>query len=130
MIPKWLLNKPFSPLLKYLYSPLSCYWCTGPPLILQRQKPTNAVVNQSVETHLLSSWERTGASHLDFTRRSVHAYKTARLPRCSPHTRLWAFHGGDLSSSPPLPLLQFVKSRLSFVSMAVRGVVCIQQRNS
>lgn len=96
---------------------LSCYWCTGPRrslspslrttnwLILQLQRPANAVVNQSAETHLLSSWERTGSSHLDFTRRSVHAYKTARLPRCSPHTRLWAFHGGDLSpSSPPPPL--------------------------
>lgn len=37
---------------------------------------------------LLSCWERTGASHLDFTRRPVHAYISARLPLQPAHSVL------------------------------------------
>lgn len=51
-------------------------------LILQ---PANALVHLTLP-RLLSCWERTAASHLDFTRRSVHAYISARLPPQTPHT--------------------------------------------
>lgn len=110
----------------------SLRWRTPRLAFSTAQRLANAVVNQSGERHLLSSWERTGSVHLDFTRRSVHAYKTARLPRCSPHTRLWACYGGDLSpsSSPFRCSSNLSKPRLSFLSMAFRGVICIQQRNS
>lgn len=37
----------------------------------QLQRSANAAVNQTAETHLLSSWERTVASHLDSARLSV-----------------------------------------------------------
>lgn len=52
---------------------------------------------------------------------------------CNPHTQSWAFHGGDLSSLSPLDSVSSSSSESlvsSFLPMGVRGVVCLQQRNS
>lgn len=90
--------------------------------------------------------ERTAASHLDFTRRSlgsVHAYKSARLPpQAEPaqHTRPWGSFTTETSPSSSfvfLHLLQFCQGspRLAppftlHSRWPPRAVLRVQQRNS
>lgn len=61
---------------------------------------------------LLSCWERTAASHLDFTRRPVHAYMSARLLPQTPHTLGFPRRRPVVPLRAPSPLPQF-KSRVS-----------------
>lgn len=74
-----------------------------------------------------SSGERTEPSHLDFTRLWVHAYSTARPPLSAAVAR----ELNTEASIPSSPSHLFSWSRIAslFSSMAVRGVLCVQQRS-
>lgn len=56
---------------------------------------------------LLSCWERTAASHLDFTRRPVHAYISARLLPQTPHTLGFSRRRPVVATRALSPLLRF-----------------------
>lgn len=59
---------------------------------------------------LLSCWERAAASHLDFTRRPVHAYISARLLPQTPHTPGFSRRRPVVPIHALSPLLQFESS--------------------
>lgn len=133
----------FSPILNCLYSSGSCYWRTGPwrslspglqPLAGLFYSYRGRQMLLSISPSRRTSFPVGSAPGLRIWILRVGRSTPTRLPaspRCSPHTRLWASRRRrPVVLSPLSQLLQFVKCRLSFLSMAVRGVIRIQQRNS
>lgn len=133
----------FSTAFKYLYSSFSFYWCTAPLRPLNRSLGAAHRLISKIQRYnkcccqsacqdappLQLGVHRRFAS--GSTHRSVHAYKTARFPCCSSTHSVVGFSRSETCRPLPAFYASFnLSNPVSLFPMAVRGVVCVQQRNS